>query len=55
MIFFRVDLSVKEGLGHYNRVKSLIKYLNLKKYKIVVNKVLKNPFFKDEKKYYKSL
>jgi len=49
MIFFRVDLGVKEGLGHYKRVKSLIKYLNLKKYKIVVNEVLKNTFFENEK------
>ena len=49
MIFFRIDLSAKEGLGHYNRVKSFIKYLNLKNYKIVVDKTLKNIFFKDEK------
>ena len=43
-------MSEKEGLGHYNRIKSLIKYLGLKKYKIVVNKELKNHFFNNEKK-----
>jgi acyl carrier protein len=32
MFFFRIDLGHKHGLGHYNRIKSLIKYLNLKKY-----------------------
>lgn len=50
MIFFRIDLSDKYGLGHYKRVKSLIKYLEIKKYKIVIDKVPRNPFFKEEEK-----
>ena len=36
MFFFRIDLGSKHGLGHYNRVASLIKYLNIKKYKIII-------------------
>ena len=48
MILFRIDLSIKEGLGHYNRVKSLIKYLNLKKYKIIVDNLPNISFFKTE-------
>ena len=50
MIFFRIDLSNKHGLGHYNRVKSLIKYLDLKNYKIVVDKSPSSSFFANEKK-----
>ena len=50
MILFRIDLSIKDGLGHYNRVKSLIKYLNLKKYKIIIDKLPNISFFKNEKK-----
>jgi hypothetical protein len=50
MFFFRIDLSKKHGLGHYNRAKSLINYLELKDYKIVVDKYLKVPFFKNEEK-----
>ena len=50
MIFFRIDLSNSHGLGHYNRIRSLIKYLNLKKYKIVIDKLPKNFFFKSEEK-----
>jgi len=50
MIFFRIDLSVKHGLGHYNRVKSFINYLNIKKYKIVVDKLPNQFYFKNEKK-----
>ena len=56
MIFFRIDMSVKYGLGHYKRVKSLIKYLNIKKYKIVIDKLSNTSFFENEKKNkYKSL
>ena len=50
MIFFRVDLSNKHGLGHYNRIRSLIKYLDLKKYKIVIDKLPNFFFFKGEEK-----
>ena len=50
MIFFRIDMSVKYGLGHYKRVKSLIKYLNIKKYKIVIDKLSNTSFFENEKK-----
>ena len=49
MILFRIDLSIKYGLGHYNRVKSLANYLNLKRYKIVVDKLPNTSFFKNEK------
>ena len=52
MVFFRIDLSSKHGLGHYNRVKSLIKHLNLINYKIVVDKLSNNPYFLSEKKKY---
>lgn len=45
MFFFRVDLGEKSGLGHYARIKSLINYLNIKKYKIVIDKICKNKFF----------
>ena len=38
MIIFRIDLGRKYGLGHYSRVKSLINYLSIKKYKIVIDK-----------------
>ena len=55
MILFRIDLSIKDGLGHYNRVKSLIKYLNLKKYKIIIDKFPNVSFFKKEKKNFISL
>ena len=37
MFYFRIDLGSKSGLGHFNRVKSLIKYLQIKDYKIVVD------------------
>ncbi len=37
MIFFRIDLGTERGLGHYQRVKSLINYLKIKKYKIVID------------------
>ena len=49
MFFFRIDLGIKEGLGHLRRVESLIRYLNLKKYIIVVDKKIKNNFFENEK------
>ena len=42
MIIFRIDLGHKYGLGHYSRIKSLINYLNLKKYKIVIDNQLFN-------------
>jgi len=50
MIFFRIDLGPKFGLGHYNRVKALIKYLGLKEYKIIVDKLYNSEFLEDEKK-----
>jgi len=50
MIFFRIDLSDNHGLGHYNRIRSLIKYLDLKKYKIVIDKLPNFFFFKGEEK-----
>jgi len=48
MVFFRIDLSNEDGLGHYNRVKSLIKHLDLKKYKIVIDKPSNISFFQNE-------
>ena len=50
MIFFRIDLNIKHGLGHYRRIKSLIRYLDIKKYKIVIDKLPSGSFFKEEKK-----
>ena len=50
MIFFRIDLSDNHGLGHYNRIRSLIKYLDLKKYKIVIDKLPNFFFLKVRKK-----
>ena len=50
MIIFRIDLSIKHGLGHYNRIKSLINYLDLTEYKIVIDELPKIPFFKSEEK-----
>ena len=44
MIIFRIDLGHKYGLGHYSRIKSLIKYLKLKKYKIVIDKFSDSSF-----------
>ena len=55
MILFRIDLSIKYGLGHYNRVKSLAKHLNLKRYKIVIDKLPTTSFFKNEKENFISL
>jgi spore coat polysaccharide biosynthesis predicted glycosyltransferase SpsG len=49
MFFFRIDLSAIHGLGHYHRVKSLIKYLNLKKYKIVIDKLSDDLIFLNDK------
>ena len=49
MFFFRIDLSAIHGLGHYYRVKSLIKYLNLKKYKIVIDKLSDDLIFLKDK------
>ena len=50
MIFFRVDLGFKEGLGHYNRIKSLIRYLKIKKYKIIIDKFPKGSFLNKDKR-----
>ena len=50
MIIFRIDLGHKYGLGHYTRIKSLINYLKLKKYKIVIDKQSDKNFLLSEKK-----
>ena len=49
MFIFRIDLSTQHGLGHYNRIKALINYLRIKKYKIIVDKLLNTSFFTNEK------
>tara|TARA_Y100000996_G_C22529689_1_gene646019 strand:- start:739 stop:1752 length:1014 start_codon:yes stop_codon:yes gene_type:complete len=49
MIIFRIDLGHKYGLGHYSRIKSLINYLNLKKYIIVIDKQSDKNFLLSEK------
>jgi spore coat polysaccharide biosynthesis predicted glycosyltransferase SpsG len=49
MILIRIDLGSKLGLGHYIRAKTLIKYLKIKEYKIIVDKISKEKFFKKEK------
>ena len=50
MIFFRIDLGLKYGLGHYNRIKSLINYLKIKNYKIIIDKLPNSTFLNKEKK-----
>lgn len=50
MFFFRIDLSKKNGLGHYYRVKSFIHHLKIKDYKIIVDKLIKSTFLENEKK-----
>jgi|TARA_B110000037_G_scaffold220356_1_gene287980 spore coat polysaccharide biosynthesis predicted glycosyltransferase SpsG len=55
MILFRIDLSIKDGLGHYNRIKSLVKYLDLKRYQIIIDKLPNTSFFKNEKENFISL
>lgn len=49
MIFLRIDLGFKEGLGHYIRAKSLINYLKIKKYRLVLDKLSDNSFLEKEK------
>ena len=49
MIIFRIDLGRKYGLGHYSRIKSLINYLNIKKYKIVIDKQSDKKFLLSKK------
>lgn len=48
MVYIRIDIGPKFGLGHYYRIKSLINYLQIKKYKIVIDKPLKGDFLKNE-------
>jgi len=50
MFFFRIDLGSKYGLGHFNRIISLIRYLNIKKYKIVIDKISDSFYLEKEKK-----
>lgn len=49
MILIRVDSGSKVGLGHYIRIQALIKYLKIKNYKIIVDKISNENFFKKEK------
>ncbi len=50
MILIRIDLGSKLGLGHFIRVKTLIKYLKIKNYKIIVDNIYNEKFFTKEKK-----
>mgnify|MGYP005997512485 FL=1 len=50
MILIRIDSGSKLGLGHYIRVKTLIRYLKIKNYRIVVDKLSNEKFFTKEKK-----
>ena len=50
MFFFKIDLGPRNGLGHYKRVKSLINFLKLKKYKIIIDNKYDEFFLKNEKK-----
>ena len=50
MFLFRIDLGSKFGLGHYQRVKSLIKYLKIKNYKIVIDNICDSFFLQNHKK-----
>ena len=49
MILIRVDSGSKVGLGHFIRIQALIKYLKIKNYKIIVDKISHESFFKKEK------
>ena len=49
MILIRIDLGSKLGLGHYIRVKTLIKYLKIRSYKIIVDNFTDLHFFENEK------
>lgn len=49
MILIRIDLGPKVGLGHYMRAKTLIKYLKIKNYKIIVDKISNKKFFAKDK------
>jgi spore coat polysaccharide biosynthesis predicted glycosyltransferase SpsG len=50
MFFFRIDLGPEHGLGHYSRVISLIRYLNIKNYKIVIDNISDSFYLEKEKK-----
>ena len=50
MVYFRIDIGSKYGLGHYYRIKSIINFLKIKNYKIVIDQPLYGDFLKFEKK-----
>ena len=50
MFYLRIDLGSHYGMGHYSRALSLIDYLNIKEYKIVVDNLKNNIFSQKEKK-----
>ena len=37
MYLFRIDIGLNYGLGHYQRIKSFIKLLKIKEYKIIID------------------
>lgn len=49
MFYFRLDVGPKFGLGHLFRVRALINYLEIKAYRIVIDKFYNNNFLKYEK------
>ena len=50
MILIRVDSGPKIGLGHFMRALTLIRYLKIKDYKIIVDKFSDESFFQNEKR-----
>lgn len=49
MFFFRIDIGPKSGLGHLTRIKAFIRYLKIKPYKIVVDRLFNNKFLANDK------
>tara|TARA_B100000795_G_scaffold173823_2_gene131158 strand:- start:7953 stop:8963 length:1011 start_codon:yes stop_codon:yes gene_type:complete len=49
MFYFRIDVGPKFGLGHLTRVKALIRYLKIRSYKIVIDKLFNNNFLANDK------
>ena len=50
MFYLRIDLGSQYGMGHYRRALSLIDYLNIKEYKIVVDNLKNNNFSQKRKR-----
>ena len=49
MYLFRIDIGSQSGLGHFKRVQSFIKYLDIKDYKIIINDIRDSKFLVNQK------